>query len=90
MDDESLNTTLLEIAAKMEEAERFEESSIEAPLEKVQRLVDAGLVQWRITPSPAMSGGERTDFSNIESTGNWYHSLAFTEQGKKRLAGVRQ
>ena len=90
MYENGINTTLLEIAAKMEEAERLEESSIEAPLEKVQRLVDAGLVKWRFAPSPGMSGGQRTDFSNVESTGKWHHSLAFTEQGKKRLAGLRQ
>ena len=90
MDDDGVNTTLLEIVAKIEEAERFEESSIEAPLEKVQRLVDTGLVQWLVPPIVTAHGGQRTDFSNIETTGKWSHSLAFTEQGKKRLARVRQ
>ena len=80
-----------EIAMKMREAEQRGEVSIEAPLDDVERLVDAGLVSPVIKsiPSP-QHGGSRTDFSSIGDRGViWVHNLEFTEEGRIKLAELR-
>ena len=86
-------TIFREIATKMRDAERAGESTIEAPLDKVGHIVDAGFVRWRegVPPTPRpQHGGPRTDFySLLDRKGMWVHTLEFTEEGE-RLARLWQ